>query len=135
MTKLIDLIEEAASRIDTYKHPNLDAFRAAVDPILSALGECTVGGDRVESVGIDRSYVYITTWQSCRGCSNTNDLTIPIAIIEAEDPVRAATEHTLRAKLTKAVEELNYARSRVPVLEELSQKAALDLATFLKENA
>lgn len=133
MMTLLEIIFDAERQVDTYKHPDLDILREAVDPVLTALGECTVGGDCVESIYVDDDHVHIMTSYSCRGCSNTNDMTIPMAIVEAENPVRAATELTLRKKLKRAVEELNYARAQLPKLEEASQAIALELATFLKE--
>lgn len=135
MSKLLEIIQLAENAIDMYRHPNLDEFRAAVDPVLAALGQCTVDGDKVESISIGQDYVSITTSYSCRGCHNTNDSTIPMSIVEAADPVRAATERTLRKNLAKAVDELVAAKARIPRLEELSNNAAATLAEFLKTSA
>lgn len=129
---LYEIIRDAEYKVGHLRHPNLDAFRVAVDPVLAALGRCGVGGDHVESIYVDDDHVNIMTSYSCRGCSNTNDMTIPMEIIEAENPVRAATELTLRKKLKSAVADLAAAKARIPRLEEESNAAALALAEFLK---
>ena len=132
MTKLYEIIRDAHQAVDEYKNPDLDEFRKAVDPVLEALGQITIGADHVESIYAHKEYFQITTSYSCRGCSNSNTHTIPMDIVNAVNPVRAATEKTLRAKMTKAIGELNYARAQIPKLEEASQNAAMALATFLK---
>ena len=134
MTTLYEIIRDAHQAVDEYKNPDLDEFRKAVDPVLAALGQATVDGDHVESIYAHKEYFQITTTYSCLGCSNSNTHTIPMDIVNAVDPVRAATEKTLRAKLTKAIGELNYARARIPKFEEASQNSARALAEFLKED-
>lgn len=132
MTKLYKLIKDAAHDIGYYSHPDLTEFRSAIDPVLEALGESTIGADNVESIDFYPEFVKIESSYTCRGCGNTSDHTIPMVIVEAVDPVRAATEHTLRARLSESIQKLQHARNSISRLEADSQKAALELATFLK---
>jgi hypothetical protein len=131
--KLLEIIQTAANQIDTYRHPDLQLFQAAVDPVLAALGESTIDSDSVESIYVGHKYVRITTSYYCRGCHNTSDSTIPMEIVEAADPVKAATEHVLRSKVAQADAELKIARDRIPRLEEMSRKAAQELNAFLSK--
>lgn len=133
MTKLYEIIRNAAHAVGEYRNPDLTEFRAAIDPVLKALGESTIGADKVESIDIYDEYIKIESSYVCRGCGNTCDHTIPMVIVEAVDPIRAATERTLRAKLAESVQKLQYARNSISRLEANSQQAALELATFLKE--
>lgn len=96
---LYDLTIEASSQVETYKYPDLDEWRAAIDPVLSAANVPTVGADCVESIYLDSRELYITTSYSVRCCDQTNNIRIPINILKDADPIKAAH----RYRLTNAI--------------------------------
>lgn len=85
-----------------YKHPDTEEFRKAIDPILKAGGLTTIGNDCIESVDTRNGMLYITTSWSCRGCSNSSDIRLPLHLLDATDPIKAATIWGLKGKIEGA---------------------------------
>ena len=93
---LYELTLNAESQVEIYKNPDIDEWRVAIDPVLRAVGQPTVGQDTVESICLDRSELSITTSYSVRCCDQTNYIRLPLNILKAEDPVKAANLFRLK---------------------------------------
>lgn len=129
-----EIVENAASAIANLKHPKINEALVAIDEVLCALGHGYIGNEHVDSIELfEDGDVRINTSYTSKGYADCDSYTIPVEVVDAPNPVRAATELVLRKKLEWAISELNVARSSIPKLEERSQAAALELATFLKE--
>jgi hypothetical protein len=101
---LYELTCDASQKLNTYKHPDLDEWIEAIDPILNALGECMINNDQVYAIDVEKTYVNIITHYSVRCCSQSNDMTIPIEVLNAEDPIKKAKQ----IKASKNLEETEY---------------------------
>ena len=119
---LLNLTFEAAKEVSTYRSPDLSAWRAAIDPVLIAAGLTTIGSDCVEDIEIGEDTLYIRTSYSVRCCAQTNDIRIPVFILETNNPVQAATLYRLGNELKDARSRLASAQRNVV---EYSEKVAV----------
>jgi Xaa-Pro aminopeptidase len=99
---LRDLIVKTAHDVDEFKRPDTDAFKAAINPILEALGRGNLNHESVESIFFGKQLNISTRW-SARGCSDTSHYEIPLEIIDAPDPVAAAKKYKYDAEVAKLV--------------------------------
>lgn len=99
---LYEMTVAAESALAIYKHPNLDDWIAAIDPVLKAAGEFTIGRDTVADISISNQTLTIETHYSVRGCAQANSICIPLSVIQAENPLQAATGYRLNCELTEA---------------------------------
>ena len=99
---LYDLTLAAESKVSTYRSANIDEWCAAIDPVLKADGECVVGGDKVDDISVSESTLTIRTSYSVRCCAQTNDMSIPVDILKAGNPVQAATRYRISRELAEA---------------------------------
>lgn len=113
---LYEMTRAAASEVAHVRNPNLDAWRAAIDEVLIAAGDCTVGKDKIESLTVSDSMLQITTSYVLRGCEMENDISIPIEVVMAENPVKAANLFRVDNLLRDAKTELETAVNRVSSL-------------------
>lgn len=90
-TKARELLEEAAVYIDRYKHPGIDEAEDVMDKIFIALCSNGLDGVRVEGIEEYDGKFHVTVSWTCRGCYDSDVRTIPSSVIDAEDPIKAAT--------------------------------------------
>lgn len=45
---LLEITQEAINQFDMYRYPDLDDWKEQIDKVLSELGECTIGNDKIE---------------------------------------------------------------------------------------
>lgn len=102
MTTLRDLIDEAAWAISRYKSPDVRECKERLSEVLEAAGLGSISHDCLESIDECDGHICIETSWTARGCSNTSSFRIPASIVDADDPVRAATEWGLRKKIATA---------------------------------
>lgn len=118
---LYDLTVAAEQDVSTYRSADIDEWRAAIDPVLKAAGECAVGNDKVDDITLTKTELRIRTSYSVRCCAQTNDMSLPISIIRAENPVQAATHYRVGKELLDAKSRLAAAQRSVT---EYSEKVA-----------
>lgn len=134
MTPFRELLENASSAINNLKHPNIKDAVVAISDVLYALGHGYLGNETVDSIELcEDGDVCINTSYTSKGWADCDSYTIPAAIVDAPNPVRAATESVLRKELEWAIVEVTVARNSIPKLEARAQDVALKLAEFLKE--
>lgn len=89
MSRFQKLLEKfrRSEEIASDRKQNLDDF---VKPILAALGYST---GYIHSIWVGPSEVSIDYRWSRRGCENSQDIVLPLAIFTADDPLAVAKEY------------------------------------------
>jgi hypothetical protein len=113
MSTLRELINEATEAIETYKHPDVSEVQGKLHDILQAAELGGINRDHLTDLDIYGDHLHIRTEWSARGCAQSSDYRIPMSIIDAEDPIKAATIYGINKRLTEAKNELSYARNSV----------------------
>ena len=108
---LRDLIDNAAADIDQYRHPNVDEAKERLTELLNAAGVGGIGrDDRIHSISEEDGELRIETSFIIRGCESGDSYRIPSAIIDSDDPIKAATEWGLATRIREAEDKLTEAR-------------------------
>ena len=121
---LYDRTLAAESDVSTYRSANIDEWIAAIDPVLKAAGECAIGSDKVDDITVSAKKLTIRTSYSVRCCAQTNDMSLPISILEADNPIQAATRYRLGKELAEAKARL--ATTQRALTEYTEKVAALE---------
>jgi len=129
---LLELTLDAASKVDTYKNPDIADWADAIDPVLIALGAGSIGSDTVEDITVGETYVHITTSYSVRGCDDRNTIQVPIAILEAGNPVHSAKIYRIDDRIAKTNGAIAASRKAIAYAEE--SLAALYAEKFALES-
>lgn len=108
---LYELTEEAINQFDYYKHPNIDEWEIKIDEVLSALHEPTIRGDKLESLYFTDDTLEIRTSYSVRCCECSNDMSVPISILQDSDPVKKANQFYWSKELEKAQRNVSSAKA------------------------
>lgn len=107
------LIEQAAMDVDTFKCPSIDEAQKVLHEIIRAMDKGGVQGDTITSIVITEDEVYINSEWYARGCHSTSNYSFPASILDAEDPVKAATIYGLEEHLKEAKTKLARAKAEV----------------------
>lgn len=123
---LLEMTQEAINQFDMYRYPDLDDWREHIDKVLSELGECTIGNDKIERLYLSNQSLEIRTSYSVRCCSQENDMSIPLEVLEADAPIKKARETFLTKELAEAEYQLklkknDYERA-IAKLNEIKQQ-------------
>lgn len=110
-TRLRELLEQAESDIDTYRYPSIDDTQEALNQVLDAAGLRNTGSDRVTRLVVGREVVQFTTEYSVRCCAQSDDFELPIHIVDAEDPIRAAKVWGIEKGVREAEAEVSQVES------------------------
>jgi hypothetical protein len=130
VSKLLDLTLKAARLVDELRNPDLSEWITAIDPVLEALGQPMIRRDSVDRITVGGSVVYITTSYSTLGCHQTDEMEVPISVIEAENPVRAAKTRYLAKQVWHARYALAKAHEKVLVSQQALDKAVAEMNAF-----
>lgn len=87
---LLHRIQQASKDLETYKSPNLGDIQDKLNDLLSEADIGCIAGDRLDSIDVYDDEIVIQTSYSVRGCHDNSTYTLPMSIIEAEDPFNAA---------------------------------------------
>jgi hypothetical protein len=128
---LTELIEKASSDIDMYKHPDIDECQRRLSEILQAAEHGSIMNDHVESLEIYKDTLQIETSWSTRGCSNSSSYRIPMEIIRAEDPIKAAKIWGCKKRISKYEQEVEAAKRSVKYNEEILAKYKAELEAIM----
>ena len=113
MNNLRELINKASEDIDTYKYPDVDEVQSKLHAILEAAKLGGINRDQLTRLDIYGDHLHIRTEWSARGCDQSSDYRIPMSIIDAEDPIKAATIYGINKRLKEATNNLAAARNDV----------------------
>ena len=114
------------SAVSTYRSANIDAWIEAIDPVLTAAGECAIGNDQVDDITVSEQTLTIRTSYSVRCCAQTNDMSLPIFILKANNPIQAATRYQISNELAESKTRL--AAAQRAQTEYTEKVAALEAA-------
>jgi hypothetical protein len=123
MSELRDLIEAAASDVDTYKNHNPEAARKWINKVLSAGKLGGIGDDRIEYITISGGMVEIGTSYSVRSCHQTAEHSFPEHVLDDEDPIDAVSAWAWGERVAKAEEKVKKARADLKHAEEALAEA------------
>lgn len=127
---LHDLTVAAEQEFATYRDANIDEWRAAIDPVLKAAGECVIGNDKVDDIEVSAKEIRIRASYSVRCCAQTNDMRLPAFIVKSENPVQAATRYRIDKELSVAKSRLAAAQRSVIEHSEKVTSLEAELATL-----
>jgi hypothetical protein len=114
MSTTREIIETASSRISTYRSPDIDDARALLNKILGAADLGGIGDyDKISSIDFYGDQVVIDTQWMARQCNQTSTYRFPEFILDAADPVKAATIWGLEQQINEQNIKLAEAQSRV----------------------
>ena len=102
---LWELTEKAMQDVATYRSPDLDEWVKAIDPLLALMDQPTIVGDRVTHIGVRGDQLVIETSFSLRCCPMTNDMELPLSLVQAKHPENAAKKSVLLTEMA-AIEEV-----------------------------
>lgn len=125
---LREIIEEAASALYTYKHPDVSECQDRLNEIIVAAKLGGISHDNLAHIDISRGMVNIRTTYSVRSCPQEDFYEFPEHIIDADDPVKAATIWGLETKLSEEKQKLGKARSDLSMYEKHVAEAENALA-------
>jgi len=127
---LYDLTVAAEQQVSTYCSANIDEWRDAIDPVLEAAGECTIGKDHVDDITVSEDEISIRTSYSVRCCEQSNDMSVPLSIVKAENPIQAANRYRVGNELEDARSRLAAAQRFVVEYSEKVASLTVELSTF-----
>lgn len=99
---IYDLTLAAEVAVSTYRRPDIREWRDAIDMVLDAAGESCIGGDTVEAIDTSGDTLTIDTSYVSRGCPDTSTVSLPLAILKADNPVSAAQRYRLDTEIETA---------------------------------
>lgn len=90
MTTLHELAADVHSCDHPTQHENYREFVSQLDEVLVALGESTIGRDKIAHMCMSPSALSIVTVRYMEGCDQHSDMDIPVHILKSPDPVHSA---------------------------------------------
>lgn len=121
-TKLRKLFEKAVHAVNTYKNPDIDEARQQINLILEASGGGSPGYDYISDMCFHKDDLHICTEYSVRSCSQSDEYTIPAAVIDADDPIYAAKVWGADKELLRATQQLHVAERQLQYAQDLFNK-------------
>jgi hypothetical protein len=125
---LREIIEEAASALNRYQNPHVSECQDRLNEIIVAAKLGGISHDHITSIDISRGMVSIYTKYSIRSCPQEDLYEFPEHIIDADDPVKAATIWGLETKLEEERQELKQARRNLNLHTKRVEAAERSLA-------
>lgn len=125
---LREIIEEAASALYTYKHPDVSECQGRLNEIIVAAKLGGISHDNLAHIDVSRGMVNIRTTYSVRSCPQEDFYEFPEHIIDAEDPIKAATIWGLETKLAEEKQKLAKALNDLSLYEKRVTEAESALA-------
>lgn len=90
MSELREIIEQASSDIEEYKHPDLSAVTERLNRLFAAGKFGSIGNyDKIERISFRAGTVEVVVGYSRRSCYNTFEVEFPESVLDADDPIDA----------------------------------------------
>lgn len=129
---LIEMTEKSIRDFHVFREPDIGEWVAAIDTILEAAGESTIGEDSLESISLTEAGVHIVASFVSRGCSMSSEMYLPRRVLESEDPIKAANIYRLTNKIREVKNELSFARDKTVRNEDKLAKLVAELGAIEK---
>lgn len=120
---LKEATQKVIEDIKTLKNPVISDWVEQIDLILTELGEPTIGRDKVVYVFFNQDRMLIRTEDNDGGCTRSNDMRIPLSVIESDNPQLAARDYKtaddiaiLENDISRAERQLQDKRDRLEAL-------------------
>ena len=130
---LYEKFQKAQSDVRLYKNPDIRDFQSELDNVLEAAGLETTFGDKIEYIDSDNENIYIGTSYSVRCCDQTNTITVPLFLIEAPDPLKAAFEYKRKQKITSLKNAIDQTEKEIKKSQEFLDGCKQELAQLTAE--
>lgn len=129
---ILELTKATAQKVNLNRltYPNIRDWLAVIDPLLKAAGQPTIGDDVVEDIHMTVDELQISTSYTVRGCDCENQTGMPLSILEAENPLKAANQYRLGKELSAAKFRLAEAQRAVEENEDKIAQVEADLLSL-----
>lgn len=97
-TSARELLEQAADDCHRLRAPNTEEARLLLNTFFEAAGLPTIENEKITAIRFSAKSLEVETYYSVRSCDMDNLYEIPISIIDAPDPLRAARHFKLRTQ-------------------------------------
>lgn len=125
---LREIVEDAASAINTYKNPQISDAKTRLNEIVKAADLGNLEYESIDSISFNRGTVEINTTYSVRSCPMSGEYIFPESILDEADPVAAAKRWGLEQKVAKAQEKVDESRRDLEGCEKTLAEALTELA-------
>lgn len=133
---LAEMVSDAVNTYNTYRSPVLSEFVAAIDPVLDALGESTIGNDSVNYLSSGTYGLNLRTTSYCRGCQIDHAYEeIPWEIINAPDPVLTAKRYALSKMINRHTQNIERLTRELDLQRDYLEQFTAELETLNKEHS
>ncbi len=113
---MANLYDQTVAVVETWRDEQLiETWRAAITPVLNAYGQQMSFGVSIVAVFLDikEQLLHIKVQLSRLGHRSEWELTLPIAVLQAENPENEALLFLLRKQMAEEKQGLDYALARV----------------------
>lgn len=129
MTNL-EIIQDAASKLDVYRKPAIDAAVELIDTILTSADLGSIQHETIKSIDIQDEIVIINTSYIVCGCSDTSRYVFPTSLLLEDDVERAATRYGKQLKLKDVEDRLASLKYQVEYQESILARLQADLVAL-----
>lgn len=129
MTNL-EIIQDAASKLDVYRKPAIDAAVELIDTILTSADLGSIQHETIKSIDIQDEIVIINTSYIVCGCSDTSCYVFPTSLLLEDDVERAATRYGKQLKLKDVEDRLASLKYQVEYQESILARLQADLVAL-----
>jgi len=120
---------------DSVRH-YMAAFKKTFAPLVKAALGTSIEHDDIESLEIDSAGdLYIRTSWVSMGCADGNTYILPAHIIDAADPLHAATVHHLKKQINDAQSYVAHKEAELERAERSLEELKNSLALVLEQNS
>ena len=117
------IIDAAIEQIETCRTPDIDEAQALINSILQAANLGTTGKNRIERMRFRSGFLDVRSCYAGQRCDMSRDFHIPVAIIDADDPIKAASRWAVEKELKEARNDAKHAEERLHLARERLQRA------------
>lgn len=128
MNSLRDLVDEASSRLaKKAPEPDLSQAKARLHEILIAAGKPGIEDHVLAAIRSRGDFLEVETQWGCRGSVQSEEVEIPLAVIDADDPIAEARLWGIRDRIAKAATLVREHRRELEEAENDLLSARLEL--------
>lgn len=128
MNSLRNLVDEAATRLSArVPAPDVSEAKARIHEILVAAGKPGIEDQVLASIKVRGECIEVETHWGCRGSVQSEELLVPLAVVDADDPLLEARLWGIRDRIAKAAALVREHRRELDEAERDLHAARLEL--------